>query len=160
IDLRNPCARSCPPDVAVRPERQSGPGRLRLGAQTCVSAEQAVAYAFGMKRFFLSTSLLALLALAASIAAAQAPAYDRYGHALVMDQQGWVYVDRDQRPLLRPFIYDNGPDYYEEGLARFVDGGKMGFHNEALHIVVPAIYDFAFPFINGVSKVGTHSTFH
>lgn len=81
--------------------------------------------------------------------------YDRYGHALILDADGWVYVDRAQRHVLRPFIFDNGPDYYAEGLARFVADGKMGFHNQALHVVVPAIYEFAFPFENGVAQAGT-----
>jgi len=83
-----------------------------------------------------------------------AQSYDRFGHALVQDSQGWVYVDRENRPILRPYIFDNGPDYFEEGLARFVDHGKIGFHDEALNIVIPADYDFAFPFRNGVAKAG------
>ena len=120
-----------------------------------------VKYAVVMIRYF--RLICVLLASTVSPVMAQdgvAPEYDRYGHALIMDQQGWLYVDRDQRPVLRPFLYDNGPDYYEEGLARFVDNGKMGFHNEALHIVVPAVYDFAFPFENGEAKAGMNCTFH
>lgn len=85
--------------------------------------------------------------------------YDRYGHALILDADGWVYVDRRGRTVLRPFIYDNGPDDFEEGLARFVRKGKMGFHDEALKIVIPARYDFAFPFRNGVAKVGMDCRF-
>lgn len=79
---------------------------------------------------------------------------DAYEHALVEDKQGWIYVDRAQRPLLRPFIYDGGPDYFQEGLARFVENGKMGFHDDALKIIIPARYDFAFPFKNGQARVG------
>ena len=110
---------------------------------------------------FACVSVLLMTAMLPAMAQdVQAPEYDRHGHALVMDQQGWVYVDRAQRPVLRPFLYDNGPDYYEEGLARFVDNGKMGFHNEALHIVVPAVYDFVFPFENGEAKAGTNCAFH
>lgn len=96
--------------------------------------------------------ILAMLAAAARPAAAQD--YDRHGHALVRDAHGWMYVDRDRRPILRPYIYDNGPDYFEEGLARFVQDGKMGFHDETLAVVIPARYDFAFPFENGVARVG------
>ena len=113
-----------------------------------------------MTRNFQSAGMLVLLMAATLPAMAQEPEFDRYGHALIQDSRGWVYVDRDQRPVLRPYIFDNGPDYYEEGLARFVDNGKMGFHNEALHVVVPAVYDFAFPFENGTAQAGTHCTFH
>ena len=82
------------------------------------------------------------------------PKYDAYGHALVLTEKGWRYIDRDGKPILQPFIYDNGPDYYQEGLARFVANGKMGFHDKALHIVIPARYDHAFPFQNGKALVG------
>lgn len=103
---------------------------------------------------WLAFPVAAWMAIAAVPAAAQD--YDRHGHALVQDGQGWLYVDRSGRPILRPYIFDNGPDYFEEGLARFVDKGKIGFHDEALNIVIPAQYDFAFPFQGGVAKVGTH----
>ena len=82
------------------------------------------------------------------------PQFDEYGHAAVQTEHGWRYVDRDGKVILTPFIFDNGPDYYEEGLARFVDNGKMGFHDKSLTIVIPARYDFAFPFKNGTARAG------
>jgi len=121
---------------------------------------QAVGYALAMTRNIQYAGVFALLMAAILPAISQAQEFDRYGHALIQDKQGWVYVDRDQLPVLRPYIFDNGPDYYEEGLARFVDNGKMGFHNEALHVVIPAVYDFVFPFENGTAQAGTNCTFH
>lgn len=50
-------------------------------------------------------------------------------------------------------FYDNGPDYFEEGLARSPRDGKVGFVNERLELVVPREWDFAFPFANGVARV-------
>lgn len=100
-------------------------------------------------------AMLAAALLVAAALPARAQDYDRHGHALVQDSKGWVYIDRDRRPVLRPYIFDNGPDYFEEGLARFVDKGKMGFFDEALNIVIPAKYDFAFPFRKGVARAGT-----
>ena len=73
---------------------------------------------------------------------------------LIQDEHGWVYVDDHGKPIVRPFTYDNGPDYFEEGLARFVSEGKMGFFDQALTIQIPARYDFAFPFVEGKAKVG------
>jgi len=32
----------------------------------------------------------------------------------------------------------------------------MGFHDEALNIVIPARYDFVFPFHDGTAKAGTN----
>lgn len=87
---------------------------------------------------------------------AMADDYDRHGHAIVQDGQGLLYVDQDGRAVLRPYIFDNGPDYFVEGLARFVERGKIGFHDEALNVVIPAQYDFAYPFAGGVTRVGTN----
>ena len=49
--------------------------------------------------------------------------------------------------------FDNGPDYFVEGLARTVKDGKIGFVNTALEPVVAPVWDFAFPFSNGVAAV-------
>ncbi|WP_353154677.1 WG repeat-containing protein [Pollutimonas bauzanensis] len=105
-------------------------------------------------RKVVSFGIFSVVVAAAFSASAQD--YDRYGHALISDAEGWVYVDRNQRPLIRPYIFDNGPDYFEEGLARFVKDGKMGFHDKALNIVIPARYDFVFPFQDGAAKAGTN----
>ena len=50
-------------------------------------------------------------------------------------------------------VFDNGPDYFVEGLARTVRDGKVGFVNEELEVVVPRRWDFAFPFENGFARV-------
>ena len=58
---------------------------------------------------------------------------------------GVFHVRRDGRALpTHPF--DNGADYFCSGLARYVLDGKYGYMNRALEVVVPARYDFAFPF--------------
>ena len=51
--------------------------------------------------------------------------------------------------------FDNGPDDFVEGLARTVRDGKVGFVNEALEVVVPREWDFAFPFEGGFARVCT-----
>ncbi len=51
--------------------------------------------------------------------------------------------------------YDNGADYFQEGLARTVHGGKIGFVNEALDVVITPSWDFAFPFENGHAVICT-----
>jgi len=53
-------------------------------------------------------------------------------------------------PALR---YDNGADYFVEGLARSPRGGKIGFVDEHLELVVPRHWDFAFPFEDGHARV-------
>lgn len=51
------------------------------------------------------------------------------------------------------FFIDNGCDYYEEGLARYVQNNKIGFSNERGQHVIKAAFDMAFPFTNGVAVV-------
>jgi len=49
--------------------------------------------------------------------------------------------------------FDNGADYFVEGLARTLRDGKIGFVNDRLEVVVPPTWDFAFPFDGGVARV-------
>lgn len=51
------------------------------------------------------------------------------------------------------FNYDNGPDYLSEGLFRIEINGKIGYANEKGEVVIPAQYDCAMPFENGLAKV-------
>jgi hypothetical protein len=51
------------------------------------------------------------------------------------------------------FFFDNGPDYFVEGLARTVRDGKTGFVNSELDEVVAPRWDFAEPFAGGFARV-------
>lgn len=125
---------------------------MDTGAATATATATAIAglqaAGLGSGRRIVSTlSALMLALLPVFVPVAQ-------GQSLIQDEQGWVYVNEKGKAVLRPFIYDNGPDYFEEGLARFVAKGKMGFHDQSLKIWIPARYDFAFPFVDGKAKVG------
>ena len=76
-----------------------------------------------------------------------------FGLAMVLDDSGWAVLDVQGRLLLRPFIFNNGPDGFREGLARFVEGGKIGFFNQRGRKVIPAQFDFAWPFHNGIAVI-------
>lgn len=52
-----------------------------------------------------------------------------------------------------PYLYDNGPDYYEEGLSRFVENGKIGFVDRTGKKVIPAQWDWASYFEYGIARV-------
>jgi hypothetical protein len=54
--------------------------------------------------------------------------------------------------------FDNGPDYFAEGLARTVRNRKVGFVNAGLDQVIAPVWDFAFPFEKGVAVVCTGCT--
>lgn len=83
------------------------------------------------------------------------------GIAAVVDNDGWAYIDTLGNVILRPFIFDNGPDYFHQGLARYVDDGKMGFFDETGKIIIPAYYSFANPFYEDRAAVcfGCHKEY-
>jgi hypothetical protein len=75
-----------------------------------------------------------------------------YGIAFVISDGQWVCIDRKENVILYPFIYDNGPDYIVEGLFRFVENNKIGFADSDANIIIPAEFDFADYFREGLSK--------
>lgn len=66
--------------------------------------------------------------------------------AHVFGKEGWSCIDTKNRILLIPFQYDNGPDPFVEGLARFTEDKKIGFYDAGCRKIIEAKYDFAFPF--------------
>ncbi len=72
-------------------------------------------------------------------------------------------ISKDGKIKFESVFFDNGPDYYEEGLARFIDPktGKIGFHDRRGHVVIKPEFDFASPFKNGTSNVsiGCHAEY-
>jgi len=75
------------------------------------------------------------------------------------DGLAWVWVDDKvfyvsrTGKAVRTHFYDNGPDYFEEGLARTILGNKFGYMDGSLTTVIQPKYDFAFPFRNGHAVV-------
>lgn len=69
------------------------------------------------------------------------------GIACVVEPAGqWICIDGTGAEVVRPYIFDNGPDYVSEGLARFVEGDKMGFYDDTGKKVIPARFAFVTPF--------------
>lgn len=81
------------------------------------------------------------------------------GIAAVLDSNGWYYISRTGDIVIRPKIYDNGPDYFSDGLARYVEDGKYGFFDTSGNVVIEAQYEFAFPFEDGKAKTGEDCQF-
>jgi hypothetical protein len=75
------------------------------------------------------------------------------GIAAVVDREGWAYIDRTGAILIRPYVFDNGPDYFQEGLARFTAAGKIGFFDKRGRVAIPARFAFALPFSEGRAAV-------
>ncbi|MEI7487395.1 MAG: WG repeat-containing protein, partial [Chryseobacterium sp.] len=66
------------------------------------------------------------------------------------EKNAWGYVyDKKGNFLYRPFLYDNGADYFSEGIRRFVKNGKVGFADRNGNTVIEAKHDFVSPFNYG-----------
>ncbi|WP_430811898.1 MULTISPECIES: WG repeat-containing protein [unclassified Carboxylicivirga] len=70
----------------------------------------------------------------------------------------FVAIDRNENILYDIVFFDNGPDYFHEGLVRVLRNGKMGFANKYGQVVIPCEYDFARRFKNGKAEVTYRAT--
>ncbi|CAA6821861.1 MAG: Unknown protein [uncultured Sulfurovum sp.] len=66
----------------------------------------------------------------------------------------FYYIRKDGKKI-QTLTYDNGADPFSDGLARTKINGKIGFFNSNLEIVLKPIYDFAFPFYDGIAEICT-----
>lgn len=55
--------------------------------------------------------------------------------------------------MLPVLTYDNGPDYFVEGLTRARIGGKIGYYDQHLRQVIAPRYDWGSPFEHGRAEV-------
>jgi len=76
--------------------------------------------------------------------------FDGFKKDEIKEKNAWGYVyDKKGNFLYRPFFYDNGADYFSEGVRRFVKNGKVGFADRNGTVVIEANHDFASPFNYG-----------
>ena len=72
----------------------------------------------------------------------------------VFKDNSFYYIRQDGKEI-KTLSYDNGADPFSDGLARTKVNGKIGFFNSNLEIILKPIYDFAFPFHNGIAEICT-----
>lgn len=123
--------------------QEADPCRLELGRAALEPFEQSGKYGYRMADGVTVIEPIYAHAMAFSIE----------GIAAVVDQDGWVYIDRTGKQLLRPHVVDNGPDYFREGLARFVSHGKFGFMDTRARIAIKATFAYAEPFERGYALI-------
>ncbi len=60
---------------------------------------------------------------------------------------GYILPNGKARDVI---FFDNGPDFFNAGVARFISAnGKTGYINEQLQVVIKPVHDFASPFDEG-----------
>lgn len=75
---------------------------------------------------------------------------DDLASVLIADR--WYYLRPDGSILSVP-TYDNGPDYWRDGLVRTLRDGRIGFAGRDFELVVEPLYDWAWPFEDGLALV-------
>lgn len=82
--------------------------------------------------------------------------------AIVFDskntQNRTVAINQKGETLFDIYFFDNYPDQLSEGLFRVKQNDKIGFANKYGQIIIPCIYQCAFPFKNGKAKVAIDCT--
>jgi hypothetical protein len=78
----------------------------------------------------------------------------RNGLAVVLVDDKAFYVAKSGKAA-RVHVFENGADYFSEGLARTISHGKFGYIDRKLTVVIKPEYDVAFPFRNGRAIVCT-----
>lgn len=71
----------------------------------------------------------------------------------VMRFKGSIFYINKSGKTAPTIYFDNGADYFVEGLARTTRKGKIGFMDMRLNVVIAPAYDFATPFSDGKAKV-------
>lgn len=67
-----------------------------------------------------------------------------------VEKNSWgVVFDSKGNLLYQPYSYDNGPDYFSEGIRRFVKKGKVGFVDRNAKTIIEPKHDFASSFNYG-----------
>jgi hypothetical protein len=66
----------------------------------------------------------------------------------------FVFIDTAGKVIAKAYAFDNGPDYFQDGLARIVDArGRVGFIDTRGRIVIAPQYDDAASFCHGKAEV-------
>jgi hypothetical protein len=76
------------------------------------------------------------------------------------EKDGWLYVNRQGNVVISGVpVFDNGPDWFHDGLVRFERHGKCGFANRQGVAVVPPEYGGCLNFQDGIARacMGCHS---
>lgn len=79
--------------------------------------------------------------------------YTAEGVAGVISEGGPAFIDLSGRKVATALMFDNGPDYFVQGLARIVEGGKTGFVDRAGKIAIAPQFDAAGSFCEGLAPV-------
>lgn len=77
-----------------------------------------------------------------------------FAYCFVLTKKGWKVWDSQMQEPYQVYMFDNGPDGDQEGYFRVRAKGKIGYASARTGLLtIPAKYDGAFPFQNGIADV-------
>lgn len=79
-------------------------------------------------------------------------AYERGLASIGVVGRGWYYRRRNGRTQLM-VTFEMGPDYFREGLARALVGGRLAYVDRRLRVRIATRYDWGEPFEHGRAAV-------
>lgn len=87
---------------------------------------------------------------------------DSVNYAIVIKWEKSDYafpiIDSKGNELYGAFVFDNGPDYIEDGTFRIIKDGKIGYASEDSEIIIEPIYEGAWPFKDGRAFVSLETS--
>lgn len=78
--------------------------------------------------------------------------YDADGLSAILVGKQHYYLRGDGRRLA-VITYDNGPDYFEEGLTRASINGRISYYDKQLRPAFADSFDWGWPFKDGIAEV-------
>ncbi len=78
--------------------------------------------------------------------------FDSFGIAAFWVQGQYFYVKKGGT-FIPVIFFDNGPDYFEEGLTRSLIDKKIAYYNRKFELIIPPKYDWGWPFSEGRALV-------
>lgn len=90
------------------------------------------------------------------IAAKYAAAYEFGPGAIAAAVDGttpFIFIDPNGQVIAQAYAVDNGPDYFQEGLARIVANTRIGFMTDRGKLTIPPQFDRAESFCHGKAEV-------
>ncbi|MEZ4850630.1 MAG: WG repeat-containing protein [Bacteroidia bacterium] len=80
-------------------------------------------------------------------------------YGTVMEDFKMIAINSKGQQLYEVYLFDNGPDYIEDGLFRIQENGKIGYADgETGEVVIKPQFACALPFANGQAQVANECT--
>jgi hypothetical protein len=82
--------------------------------------------------------------------------YPHIVNALGMNSTNHIIDTLNKKIIGDIYFFDNGPDYFKNGLTRFKKNNRVGYLDKKAKIIVSPAYDYGSYFMDGFAMVGNN----